>query len=273
MSTFTDERAEKLAKNLANPATRPPELLSRDLIAAGVDAAKVSTEQTRSALDFRGRAIDTMSLGTVGLLEQRSRLSFITDALGPRGENILTESGIKIIRALEAGKAEFDKFRLDFDRMEKLTQNYEQLRSKATSGLNAFEQIVGIVETRKLEGGGELLKFDVSDPRDARIAGIFADYVDQWIDSEMGDPKLRGLNPDELLEACSNFPAADRRAFDLSHPDRVGEVSGLSLGYSISSEFDELSVVTLTGSDGKPFLIKGIDPGPTEHFASGPLDR
>ncbi len=274
MSTFTEERTAKIRGNLALPAARPVDVLKVELSTAGVDPNRVSTEQTRIALNFRGRAIDSMSALTQSLVEQRSSLSFIIDALGPNGENILTEQAITLIRAAEMAQTELDRFDSSYERIAKLSENYKKIGAVIDSGLDGFEGIVGIVESRKLEGGGVALPFDLNDPRDARLAQTFKEYVDQWVRSQMGDPKLAGLSANELLVACGNFPAADRRAYDLSHPDQVGKVTGESLSYSIGTEFRKIEINALTSADGTKSLYKfGIEPGPSSQIATGPLDR
>lgn len=273
MSTFTDERAAKIAGNLALPTLKTVEEFARELRTLGVDVTKATVDRTREALSLRGKAIETVSPQIKAIIEHRTDLAFIIDALGPKGENILTRDGITLIRAAELTQLELREFSSSFERLSKLDKNYQILLPTIKSGLEAFEGIVGIVESRKLEGGGELLRFDPEKSRDQRLEKTFLDYIDQWVQSGMGDPRLKGLSADEALLAVSNFPDADRRAFELSHPDQAGRVSGLSLGYSISAEFEKVAVVRGRTDDGRNMIYKGIDPGFSGQVATGPLDR
>jgi len=273
MSTFTEDRAAKVAGNLAEPAAKPVEQLKAELSFVGIQPETVATERLRRALDLRGKAIDTMSPATQSFVEQRSKLSFIVDSLGPNGENILTENGVFFIVAAEVAQDELAAFNSSYERINSLAESHANVASAINHGLEGFEGIVGIVDSRKLEGGGEPLKFDMSNFRDVRLSQAFKSYVDQWVQSGMGDPKLIGLSADQLLVACSNFPTADRLAFDLSHPDQVGKVTGESLSFSIGGEFQAITLGSVTREDGTKAVYKGIDPGPTAQVQTGPLDR
>ena len=274
MNPHTQARADKMAGNLATPKSQSIAAFFQQLQKLRVDITQITSAQFDEAIAVRGTAVDrgAASSEIIEAVAQRSELSFIIDALGPRGQNILTENGLVIIRGAEAAQKPLEKLDADIspeklvgfdtkiDYLLRRGELYGLLSKKINQGLDGFEGIVAIIETRRLEGGGErLLPFSerkdsageiskeiaFDNLREKRLSEALTSYVQDWVDSGLGDPRLLELSPNQQLAACLNFPAADRLAYVLTMKERAGELKGFIQDWVDSGIADE-SLLELT---------------------------
>ena len=147
MNVPASARAGKLLNNTFTPEPDPVEAFAARLKAVGVKVDEVQRATATTALGQRPSevrmngvaalvltppaqvppVVKSDSLKESPLVTQRSRLSFIVDALGPNGADILTEDGIKYIRAAERVQEIHDGLSVPPDDMEVLLGQYDAL--------------------------------------------------------------------------------------------------------------------------------------------------
>lgn len=273
MTTPTDERSAKIAGNLATPPTKLVDQFGRELSSAGVsDPAAVSTPQLQQLLVTGNRFdIDTFADWFYDQTGADRKLEFLDEALGPEGFDILTADGMNMIRRADMSLVRFDRFKLSIDAQEANLKEYQSLRIQLARGFREFDAITGIVLAQQ-DADGNIKPFDPTDEFQVRLMLNLRESVTMWVASGLGKPELLELNPDELLQAVADFPGATKLAFDLSHPELEGRVSGESINYAIGSEFPKLEIGRGTDENGRKFIfpVPSADTGKMMTF--GPME-
>ncbi|MFN8015857.1 MAG: hypothetical protein U0R17_04530 [Acidimicrobiia bacterium] len=187
MSVYTDERAAKIATNSFNPPAEPVDRFIAKLDALGVDTERVKGAQLIVLQDRQEHVIDVLQ-GLNEVPASDSRLGYILDTFGPKGHNLLSAGGISLVRAAGIALDRHEAFDLSAEDMIDLVDQYKVVQEQLYAAFRAFESIADIVEARKLEGGGVVKPFDLSDPRDFQLAQTLESYVKEWIATGVGDP-------------------------------------------------------------------------------------